>query len=181
VTRGAVLDYATPWPLIEALPGLYQEDDLTRRLTSAFDDLLAPALGSIDNFVAYLDPALTPDDFLEWLAGWVGVLLDETWPVDRRRAFVGVAGQLYRMRGTREGLLRHVRLFTGGEVEIVDSGGAAWSTTSGSAPPGTADFSVTVRVKPTKKDKVNKIKLDALVAAAKPAHVVHSVEIVEAG
>ena len=179
MTRGAVPDYATPWPLIEALPALYQEDDLTRRLTSAFDDLLAPALGTIDNFVAYLDPALTPEDFLDWLAGWVGVLLDETWPVDRRRAFIGVAGQLYRMRGTVEGMTRHVRLFTGGDVEIVESGGAAWSTTSGSAPPGSADFSLVVRVKATKKDKVSRAKLDALIRAAKPAHVVHTVEIVE--
>ena len=92
--RGLVEGYGVPWPLIEHLPGLYQDDMLARELTSAFDEVLAPALGTIDNFSAYLDPALTPEDFLDWLAGWVGLLPDENWPIERRRAIVALAAQL---------------------------------------------------------------------------------------
>ncbi len=180
MTRAAVPGYTTPWPLLQALPALYQDDDLAARLTSVFDDLLAPALGTIDNFTAYLDPATTPEDFLDWLAGWVGVLLDETWPIERRRAFVAVAADLYRNRGTSAGLLMQVRMFTGGEVEIEESGGAAWSATSGGEVPGSSDFHVTVRVKPHGKSKVDATRLDALVCAAKPAHVKHTVEVVSA-
>jgi phage tail-like protein len=179
VTRGAVPGYASPWPMIGRLPGLYQDDRLTSGLTAAFDEVLAPAVGSIDNFAAYLDPALTPEDFLEWLGGWVGLLLDETWPIERRRALVAVAADLYRQRGTAAGLQMHVKLFTATEVEIVETGASAWSITPGAAVPGTEGFTVTVRVKPPNKGTIDRQKLDALVAAAKPAHVAHIVEIVE--
>ncbi len=177
--RGLVEGYGVPWPLIEHLPGLYQDDMLARELTSAFDEVLAPALGTIDNFSAYLDPALTPEDFLDWLAGWVGLLPDENWPIERRRAIVALAAQLYRNRGTVNGLLMHVKLFAAGEVEILDNGGAAWSTQPNSAIPGEPTLGLTVRVKPAKKGGVDRVRLDALVAAAKPAHVPHTIEIVE--
>lgn len=36
------------------------------------------------------------------------------------------AGLMY-WPGTRRGLAKHVRLLTGGEVEITDSGGCIWS------------------------------------------------------
>ena len=177
--RGAIDGYDSPWPLIEHLPGLYQDDLLAQELTSAFDEVLAPAIGSIDNFYAYLDPALTPEDFLDWLAGWVGLLPDENWSIERRRAIVALAAQLYRNRGTVSGLLMHVKLFAAGEVEVVDNGGAAWATTSGAGVPGDAHYGLTVRVKPARKGSVDRDRLDALVAAAKPAHVPHTIEIVD--
>ena len=106
-----------PHPLVDgparALPG--------RRLHAALHAAPStrcwrPSGPTLDNFGAYLDPALTPDDFLDWLGGWVGVALDETWPIERRRAFVAQAADLYRLRGTRAGLAAHVQIFTGGEV-----------------------------------------------------------------
>jgi len=175
---GTVAGLASPRPLVAALPALYQEDDFTGRFTSAFDAALAPVFLALDNFPAYLDPALTPDDFLDWLAGWVGLLLDETWPMERRRAFIAVAGSLYRRRGTAGGLAALVRLFTSGDVQIAESGGAAWSPTSGGALPGSPDYGVLVRVRVPRGASVDPVKLDALVAAAKPAHVLHRVEIV---
>ena len=176
--RGTVDGYASPWPIVEHLPGLYQDDALTRDLTAAFDEVLAPAIGAIDNFATYLDPALTPEDFLDWLSGWVGLVPDENWPLERRRAIVALAAQLYRNRGTVNGLLMHVKLFAAGDVEIIENGGAAWSVTSGAAVPGQAQYSLTVRIKPAKKTSVDRDRLDALVAAAKPAHVPHTIEIV---
>lgn len=175
--RGLVPGLGLPRPLGKELPGIYQEDDVVMRLVSAFDEVLAPAVSSLDNLPAYLDPALTPDDFLDWLAGWVGVLLDETWPIERRRAFVAVAGQLYRTRGTSAGLAAQVRLFTAGDVEVVESGASAWSMTPGAAVPGKPEFSLRVKVKPPAKPPLDPARLDALVRAAKPAHVVHTVEV----
>lgn len=179
MSRGLVDGLASPRPLIETLPGLYQEDLLATTLTRAFDDVLAPVVSTIDNFDTYLDPALTPEDFLDWLAGWVGLLPDETWPIERRRALVAVAAELYRIRGTVEGLAMHVRLLTAGEVEVTDSGGSVWSTTPGAAAPGDGSYSVTVKVKPPKKGGTDRARIEALVATAKPAHVVHQVEIGE--
>lgn len=175
--RGVISGYASPWPLIDHLPGLYQDDPMARSLTAAFDEVLAPALGTVDNFAAYLDPALTPEDFLEWLAGWVGVLPDENWPIERRRALVALATELYRSRGTVAGLAMHIRLFTAGDVEIVDNGGAAWSQTPQAAVPGTPELKLVVRIKSA--HGFDRDRLDALVAAAKPAHVPHTIELVE--
>jgi phage tail-like protein len=177
MSRGHVPDMATATPMGPTLPGLYQEDEFTQRFMTAFDEVLAPVMSTIDNFSAYLDPALTPEDFLDWLAGWVGVLLDETWPIERRRAFVAISSQLYKNRGTAAGLAAQVRLFTAGDVSIEESGGSAWSPTADAEAPGTPDFSVTVKVTPPAKAKIDPARLDALVAAAKPAHVKHSIEI----
>jgi phage tail-like protein len=167
---------ASPHPLADGLPGIYQEDDLTRRLLAAFDDMLAPVFLSLDDLAAYLDPMLTPEDFLEWLAGWVGVLLDENWPIERRRAFVAQAVQLYRQRGTRRGLEAHVRMFTGGDVTIEDTGGVSWSATSGGAPPGRSGYAIRV-VLSGGPGPIDRGRLDTLVATAKPAHVVHTLEV----
>ncbi len=164
--------------LIEGTPGLYQEDDLSRRWLSAFDDALAPVFLALDGLSAYLDPTLTPDDFLEWLAGWVGVLLDENWPIERRRAFVSEAAELYRLRGTSAGLAAHVRIFTGGDVEVTESGGVTYSTTSGGRMPGKPGYAVKVHVRgaPT---PIDGDRLEALVASAKPAHAVHTVDLTD--
>jgi phage tail-like protein len=179
MNRGAVSGLSSPWPTIASLPGLYQDDELASALTGALDEVLAPALTTIDNIAAYLDPALTPEDFLDWLAGWVGIVLDETWPLERRRALVAAAAQLYRKRGTTAGLAMHLRLFAGGEFEITESGGATWSATAGAAAPGDPSFSVTVRLRPPKKAAVDIARVEALVAAEMPAHVVHRIEIVK--
>lgn len=178
MSRGLVTGLPTPHPLMASLPGIYHDDELASALTRAFDEVLAPIISTIDNLPAYLDPALTPEDFLDWLGGWVGVLLDETWPLERRRAFVAVAAELYRNRGTAAGLAMQVKLFTYGEVEVIESGGAAWSTSNGADAPGKSDFSLLVRVKPPKKNSIDRARLDRLVASAKPAHVAHAVEIV---
>ena len=177
--RGLVEELGTPRALIDSLPGIYQEDELARSLTSVFDDALAPIVSTIDNVAAYLDPALAPDDFLDWLAGWVGILPDETWPVERRRALVALAVQLYRRRGTAAGLAMHVRLLGAADVEVKDSGGSTWSKKPGSKPPGDRSYSVTVKVTPPKKGKLDAAKIEALVASAKPAHVSHKVSVAD--
>ena len=196
MSRRLVGGILSPRPLGEALPAIYQENPMAMQLVSAFDDILAPAISSLDNMPAYLDPALTPEDFLGWLAGWVGVLLDEKWPEPRRRAFVAVAAELYRKRGTARGLEAQIRIFTAGEVEVIESGASAWSEAPNATLPGTPTYSVEVRVKHPEEPKLQATgakaraaeqatareafatALEALVMTAKPAHVVHSVEIV---
>ncbi len=177
--RGLVDELGTPRRLIDSLPGIYQEDELAKRLTSVFDDALAPIVSTIDNLPAYLDPALAPDDFLDWLAGWVGIPPDETWPVERRRAIVALAVQLHRRRGTAAGLAMHIRLLGAPDVDVTDSGGATWSKTPGAKPPGDGSYSLTVTVTPPKKGQLDAAKIEALVASAKPAHVAHKVTVAE--
>jgi phage tail-like protein len=171
----------SPHPLADGVPALLREDPVTRAWLAAFDEALAPVFATLDALPAYLDPALTPDDFLDWLAGWVGVLLDENWPVERRRAFVAQAAELYRMRGTARGLAAQVSIFTGGQVDVQDSGAVAWSASSGRTVPGRPGYQLRVVVSGVPAGGVDRARLEGLVATAKPAHVVHVVELAGAG
>jgi len=177
--RGLVRSVISPHPLADTLPALFQEDDFTRRFVSAFDAALAPIFVTLDNLTAYLDPWLAPDDFLEWLGGWFGLILDEGWSIERRRAVLANAFEFYRMRGTARGLKAQVEIFTGGAVDVIDTGGVATSTTAGEALPGSPNFAVMVRVTVDDPSTISVARLDALVAAAKPAHITHKVEVVK--
>jgi phage tail-like protein len=176
--RGLAPGLATRHRLLDTLPGLYQEDGFTERFLSAFDDALAPVLCTLDNLGAYLDPVLAPADFLAWLGGWLGLAVDEGWPLDRQRALVREAGELYRWRGTARGLSLLVELFSGERAEIRESGAVAWSATPGATVPGRPRPSLVVRVHGGAGQEA---RLRALVAAASPAHVPVRVEFVGMG
>jgi phage tail-like protein len=176
--RGLVEGVPTPFPLGERLPGLYQDDDFAQRFTSALDDVLAPAVGALDNLSSYFDPAVAPADFVAWLAGWVGVCLDENWPLARRRDLVARVSALYRRRGTAAALAEQVALYTGGVPEVVESGGVAWSAAPGEPLPGASEPRLTVRVVVPDPSTVDLRRLEAIVAEAKPAHIPAVVEVV---
>lgn len=177
--RGLIPDLDSPHPLGARLPGLYADDDFIQRLASAFDALLAPIFATLDCLPAYFDPRLAPEDFLDWLADWVGLAVDESWTVERRREVVSHAVELHGWRGTRRGLAKHVRLITGGEVEITESGGCAWSQRPRTRLPGSDRPALHVRVRVPDPSTVDLRRLDALVAEAKPAHLPHTVEVVQ--
>ena len=174
--RAHVAGLENPHPLGEALPAVYQDDEFTQRWLQGFDEVLAPVLCTLDNLATYFDPWLAPDDFVSWLAGWVGVALEEDWPAHQRRSFVAGAAELYSRRGTPGGLVAEVAMYTGTPPEIVESGGAAWSPQPGGIPPGDDSFTITVRVHGA--STLSAERLDAIVARAKPAHVAHTVELV---
>lgn len=178
--RGGVPGLPSPHPLGPTLPALYQDDDFAQGLLAGLDEVLAPVVSTIDNFEAYLDPHLTPDDFLTWLGSWVGIAIDETWSMERRREAVARAAELYRRRGTASGLGEQIEIHTGGTVEIVENGGTAWSIDPGGELPGSPKPLVVVRVTVDDPKAIDPVRLDALVAAAKPAHVEHRVEIARA-
>jgi phage tail-like protein len=165
------------WP---ALPSLYQEDELAGRFLSGLDEVLAPVFCTLDNLEAYFDAQLTPVDFLEWLSGWVGVVLEESWPLERRRNLVAQAGELYLSKGTVWGLAALVALYTGVEPEVVDSGGAAWSPVPGGALPGSPEYQVTIRLRMPKGSQLDRGLLERIVAAGKPAHVTHEIQVLDA-
>ena len=182
----------SPHPLVDAVPGVYRDawlDELARhpqqepfglRFLGAFDSLLAPLLATLDNLDAYLDPATTPEDFLAWLGEWVAVSVDETWDEDRRRAFVARGAELYRRRGTAAGLKEHLEIHTGRKVEVTENGATAWSAKPGTSLPGRAQPLVVVTMVVDDPKAVDRAKLEAVIAAAKPAHVPHRLDIVAA-
>ena len=177
MSRAHVPGLASPHPLGERLPAIYLEDSFVQRLASALDEVLAPVFSSLDNLDAYLDPALAPEDFVHWLGEWVGLAPDESWPLDRRRAVLAEAVDLYRVRGTARGLAAYLRLLTGADVEIEETGGTTYSTGADPEPPGSPNFAMVVKLRASDAPHLDLARLDALVAAAKPAHVAHRIEV----
>ncbi|WP_460606713.1 phage tail protein [Jatrophihabitans fulvus] len=178
-TRGMVDDLESSAPLGQRLPAVMQDDPFAMRFVSAFDTAFAPVLATLDDLAAYVDPHLAPDDFVRWLAGWVGVELGDATPPEVRRDLVAGAVELFRQDGTVAALAQAVALVTGGaDVEITESGGARWSQVSGTALPGDASATVRVRVTAADGASVDRRRVAAAVAALVPAHVVPTVEVV---
>ena len=107
--------------------------------------------------------------------------VDDSWTIERRREAVARAVELYRLRGTATGLQEQIEIHTGGSVEIIENGGTAWSIDPGGELPGSPKPLVVVRVQVDEPKSVDAGRIEALVAAAKPAHVEHRVEIVKLG
>jgi phage tail-like protein len=175
--RGLVEELQTPHALGPNLPSILQEDDFCQRFVSAFDAVLAPVFCVLDNLDAYLDPYLAPEDFLEWLASWVGLTLDETWPVERLRSFVSGAVNLYSHSGTSRGLAAYLEIFAGRKVDVLESGATAWSSVAGGELPGYPTLGLLVRV--TGATEVDVQGLEVLVTALKPAHMPHRIDLVK--
>jgi phage tail-like protein len=169
MTRGIVEAVPTTRAIASQLPAMLQADDFCVRFTEGLDPVLAPVLSTIDNIDAYVDPWLTPVDFLDWLAGWFGLELDATWPEERRRGLVANALELGRWRGTVLGLALLVELYTGTPAEIEDGGAVAASDDPGEPLPGAAVTAVTVRY--TDGPDVDARRLVRLVRDFVPAHL----------
>jgi phage tail-like protein len=155
------------------MPGVLQDDDFTCRLVDALDTGFAPVLATLDGLAGYVDPWLAPADFLDWLATWVGVELDDAWTTEQRRTIVAGAALLHRQRGTVAGVTAALRLALDAEVTVTDSGGATWSSTPGAEPPGEATPSMEVVLEVADPEALDVRRIEALLESAKPAHVVH--------
>lgn len=96
ILDGADLPEGTPEP---AEPGL-------TRTVERLPTFLRPGPGETADRRA-------PPEFVPWLARWVAVTLRDEWDDETRRRVVAEAMQLYRLRGTREGLRRMIGVYVG--------------------------------------------------------------------
>lgn len=172
--RGPVTGLLSPHPLGRLLPGLYEADDLAQRLTSALDEVIAPAVSVLDCLDAYVDPQLAPPDFVRWLASCLGIEDDEALPLERRRNLLRHAPRALRMQGTAYGIAAAVAAVGGVRVHVRDSGGATWSRSATAEPPPSPSPFVEVRVEGSIA-VADWERVDRAVAAAKPADVPHVV------
>jgi phage tail-like protein len=96
------------------------------RLLLAFEKILgglgdpdAPGLGeTIGRIHTYFDPDEAPAEFLPWLANWVALGLREDWGEEQKRRFILRIVSLYRLRGTKRGLVELLQTYTDMGVEI---------------------------------------------------------------
>lgn len=178
--RGSVDGLGSSLPIATMLPAVFADDDLALRFVGGLDDVLAPILNVLDCLDTYFDPALTPADFAQWLGSWIGAETDGTEPEPMLRAAVAAAARLHRVRGTRQGLSEAVLLAFGVEPDISESGGADWNARPLGPFPGAPrpHLHVTLRLPEPRPGDTH--RLDALVAAARPAHMPYTVEVTAA-
>jgi phage tail-like protein len=106
----------------QRLPAIFSRDPaqaaLLDRLLALFESFNEEAEKTIRGLDRLFDPQAAPDAWLSWLAGWVGLDLDENWPESFQRQLIGQALALSARRGTPQGLQTALRLFAGAESVI---------------------------------------------------------------
>ena len=102
--------------LREYLPDLYQEDahsaSFLDRYLANVEGVSTAIEGRIVSAQTLFNVVTVDAEFLPWLASWLGGVIDPDWEEARRRLFVRHAVELFRQRGTHDGLIRAVRLAT---------------------------------------------------------------------
>ncbi|WP_432585021.1 phage tail protein [Streptomyces sp. HD1123-B1] len=176
--RAAVPGLGSPYSLAQLLPAVYQDDGFTLRLTAGWDEVIAPVISTLDCLDAYLEPWLTPPDFLRWLADRMGTQLDENWPERRQRAATAHAVSGHRTRGTVDGVRERIALATGGTVELVDSGGVFTSAAPETPIPTGLPPVTLIRVMVPAGREVDPAALEEVIREFLPAHVPYRSEVV---
>ncbi|WP_371658242.1 phage tail protein [Streptomyces sp. NBC_00280] len=102
---------------LDHLPAVFREDPFAGRFLLAFEAVLTghdDTVGLeqlIERSADHIDPLTTGEDFLPWLAGWVGLSLRADWDADTKRGFIREIVPLYRQRGTLAGLRRMLEIY----------------------------------------------------------------------
>jgi hypothetical protein len=78
------------------LPAVYHRDELMGRFLMLFESFWDPIEKQIAYMHDYLDPRMTPSEFLPWLASWFSLVLDDHCPEAQRRELIRQAVTLYR-------------------------------------------------------------------------------------
>lgn len=183
--RGTVAGLPSPHPLGAQLPAMYAEDELAQAITAACDEVLAPVLSVLDNLPSYLDPMLAPPDFVAWLGSWIATTAPASrsdFPDEQLRTAVAAAGGHLRRVGTAAAIAAEVALAAGvpvGEVDVADSGGIAWSQNPSEPLPGQSTPRLAIRIRVPDPAAVDTAEVEAAIAAVKPAHLPHTMTVVQ--
>ena len=104
------------------LPAIYRNNancgQFLDRLLSLFESFFSGVEGEIDALPALFDPAAVPKGFLPWLAGCLGLDLDDNWSEQEQREIIARIFELSGKRGTAESLRESLRLFAGVDAII---------------------------------------------------------------
>lgn len=111
---------------VKWLPSIYQRNDINgRNFYRDFLWIIQHLFGSIEETLdvihQYFDPYESPEKYLPWLASWSAMILEEDWPLAKKRRLIRKAIELYRIRGTVKGLKLFISLFTGHEPDIKEN------------------------------------------------------------
>jgi phage tail-like protein len=109
---------------LQRLPKTFSRDAAAESFLRRFLSPLEGVFGELESRaiarLALIDARSAPQDVLPWLAGFVGLVVDERLRPDRRRRLVADAVPLLRLRGTVRGLRRFIALAIGIRPHIIE-------------------------------------------------------------
>jgi phage tail-like protein len=107
------------------LPAFYQQDPVSRdfleRFLSMFETVFSGLEATVERVPEAFDPTRTPAEFLDWLAQWLDLAVEEDWPARVKRELVTKAASLYQQKGTPAGLASFIQIVTGTRPVIRES------------------------------------------------------------
>ena len=100
--------------LKQYLPAVYQDNAASASFLERYlanpEGFFTVLEGRIQQVQELFDPRTAPAEYLSWLAGWLGISFDFTWSETVRRFFLANAERFFQSRGTRDGIVRMIRL-----------------------------------------------------------------------
>ena len=104
------------------LPAVYANSANCGEFLARFLSLCQSFFAGVEHEIASLatlfDPQASPERFLSWLAGCLGLELDSNWDVEKQRQVIAGIFRLSGQRGTAAGLRAALRLFAGVDATI---------------------------------------------------------------
>ena len=105
-------------------PAIYREDPIKRAFTESFlalyESFFEDTEQSIRRLGVLFDAEGAPVEFLDWLAGWLALDLDEHWSEQKKRLAIAGAFELYGRRGTAAGLRDALHFFAGVDAHVAE-------------------------------------------------------------
>lgn len=102
---------------LQYLPAVYQQDpesrDFLDRFLSLFQATFDEFDAKIDSMWKLFDPDSVPPKYFDWLAAWLQLPTDPTWPMAKKRAMLKKAVSDYGTRGTVAGILQAIKDYSG--------------------------------------------------------------------
>jgi phage tail-like protein len=107
------------------LPAVYQENEVSKeflgRFLSLFETLFSGLEATIETIPEVFDPEHTPKEFLDWLAQWLDLGIEEDWKPEVKRQLIRKASLLYQKKGTPAALAEFIEIVTGRRPLIRES------------------------------------------------------------
>lgn len=151
------------------LPAMYADEDFAMRFVSAFEGVLDPVVGLLDNLHAHFDPELAPLDILDLATRWLGLKHNEAQPASQLRALVRRAAELGRLRGTHAGMELALWLnFPDLPLRVEDGGSVKWAMEDDLPKPRAPSFVVYCEKPISSEEAANVARV---IEAVKPVHV----------